>query len=547
MKLFSRKKKNKPLSIGIDFGTTVSRISYIDTNAPIFGIPEISPIPSIISAHTSTQSGRNYDWHIGQPALNTHDYVTKIKLGMGGLKPVLASGNGSNSLYLRPELLAAKLIWTLKSKITELNPDLKIVESATISVPAEWGIIQRQATIMSAKIAGFRNINIVEEPVAAFLALREIKKEVLKEAEKILVFDCGGGTLDITVIINKQPSLPFVAGRATDIGGISGENIDEKLAKSIVGSHVWRDLTDDEKRRFSREVVRELKEQLNPITLSHSPLAEAQRRENVDIGFIQIPPNKLTLTLEQHDRVVNSIIANTEDILQTALSKCVINGQPTKLKAEDIDTVIMVGGSSYLRPLQKIIKSFFGKEINGKDIILFAPEKLIAIGAAFWQAYLDQDEEKFKPTLSMDTYLEYDTKEGEDKSKIYLGRVGDALPIVVPKPNDILNAPILKIPETTHNSIEWKVYQVFAYSTEHPRMAVEQIKYQGKIRGNERIRLRYRINKNGNISLWKPDFIFSLGEEITPELPPLYDWTNQAPEKIALNNDIWQPNCKEIK
>lgn len=536
MKFFSRKQKNKHLSIGIDFGTTVSRITYIDSSSPVFGIPEITPVPSVISAHKSTQPGKNYDWRIGAAALAGKDYVTRIKLKMGYMRPVEASG----SLEIRPELLASKLIWTLKSKLGELDRELRSVKDATISVPAEWGIIHRQATIMAAKIAGFHNINLIEEPVAAFIALKELKKEIVGEAKKILVFDCGGGTLDITVIINHYPSLPFVAGRATNIGKISGENIDDELAKAIIGESRWfGGLTNDEQRRFAR-VIRELKEQINPIVLHHDPPASIPKSKPVNIGDVHFQPGKLELTLKKHNDVLESVLDKTEHFLNLALKNCVINNKPVKIKPEEIDLVLLVGGSSYLRPLQERITNFFNKELNQKDIILLNPESLVVTGAAYWQSYLDHEMNKFTPTLSMETYLKYEIEKGVFEN-FPLGKTGDLLPIVQSKPGKFLESPILDIPRSTHNSIDWKVYQDFAYSDE-PAVAVEQIKYQGKLDRQEKIRLKYKIDKSGNLTLWKPDFIFALGEELTPELPSLYDWANKDPEDLARTYEIRKPN-----
>lgn len=543
-KFFSRNKSEFPLSIGIDFGTTISRICYIDSQANLFGMPDITPIPSIVSVQKSNRAGYNYEWRVGEQALAWTDYTTRIKLEIGKKASVPISKN----LQIRAEVLAAKLLWELKSKAYEYNNALRYIDKVTISVPAEWSVIQRQATLKAAMIAGFSNINLIEEPVAAFLALAEYKKDLISSAKNILVFDCGGGTLDITVIVNDFKKVPYVAGRATNIGEIAGENIDDQLSIALIGENAWKErLTLLEQRLFSGTVVRQLKEQLNPVNLLHDPLDHAPRSKEVKIGELYIPPKELILSLERHNKIVNPIAFEAKRFLKLALSNCVINGKPKSLSPKDIDLIIMVGGSSYLRPLQNVVKEFFDKDINQKDIILYEPDKLIAVGAALWQAYQDRGTEKFTPTLAMDTYLKYqkiDNGKTIDK-KEYLGHAGDILPITMPKSIiEQLYVPIIDIPRFTNNKIEWKVYQNFAYS-ELPAVPVEWIKYQGKVGRVEKIRLSYRIDKNGNIVLWQPTFIFEQEKDLTPKLEPLYDWAEKDPENIANDYNIRISNLAE--
>jgi molecular chaperone DnaK (HSP70) len=531
---FGKSKKNK-IAIGIDFGTTMSRITYVQTNQT--SLPaDIPSVPSIVSAHRNPKISSKLIWNVGESALN-HLNKSRIKLEIGVMKPIykIPEQIPDDPLNeIRPEVLAGRIIFELKRIAEQFDPSVKDIKDVTITVPAEWSILHRNATIFAAKIAGFNNVNIIEEPVAAYLAIEQFKKDNIRKAKKILVFDCGGGTLDVTIIINEEGKLPFAAGRATD-ENVAGENIDDKLSKKLFSERGWEDLDEMIQQRDLSRQVKKLKEALNPKDIADPLLAEAKRNEKTYIGNIW--NEQITLPLDLHNQVVQDIVEQGKIYLNEALSSCYINGERVEIGRNEIDRVILVGGSSYLRPLQKMVKEYFGKNIKDDEIILYRPEELVAIGAALWQSYIQNEEEKFQPTLSMKTYLrvqEWESGKKDLKHKdILLGNPGDILPIEIPKGiRGQINAPIIDIPKGI-DRLEWKVYQNFLYSDKDGSMPVEWINFAGKISGLERIRLEYIIGRNGTIVKWKPSFILSQDKDITPEFKSYYDWAEEDPDEIA--------------
>lgn len=518
------KSNNNNLAIGIDFGTTMSRITYVQSGQ-VFFPPEIPSVPSIVSA--SPIHGRTrIKWKVGDAALENIN-KSRIKLEIGAMKPIYEN----EGLNFRPEVLAGRIIYELRKKAEGYNNLLKDIKDVTVTVPAEWSILNRTATIFAAKIAGFQNVNLIEEPIAAYLAIEQFMKQNVSNAKKILVFDCGGGTLDVTIIINEPGKLPFAAGRITD-EIVAGENIDDALAKNIVGEIDWRQLDLNQRRDLSRQ-VKKLKEALNPINISDDPLAEAKRNEKTYIGNIK--DKQMVLPLDLHNQVVKKIVTQAKEYLDSALLSCYINGKHEHLNSEDINCIILVGGSSYLRPLQKVITEYFKKSINQIEIILFRPEDLVAIGAALWQSYLQSGEEKFQPTLSMRTYLLAKELKGGSlvDTKYLLGQPGDVLPR---EASNGLSGYFIEIPKEV-KEINWKVYQDFAYSDKHGAVPVGWINYEGKISGLENIRLDYLIDKNGILARWKPSLVFAQGNDITPPFRSQYNWDNDDtgddPESVA--------------
>lgn len=525
--------KNK-LAVGIDFGTTMSRVTYVVPGST-FIPPDIPSVPSVVSASRDPDLLSRLQWSVGEGAFLHHN-VSRIKLNIGAGMPIykiedhrLRPNDELNDV--RPEVLAARIIYVLKQKAQKFDNSVKDINEVTISVPAEWSILNRSATIFAAKIAGFQRVNLIEEPIAAYLAIQQFKKDNIAKARKILVFDCGGGTLDVTIIINEPGKLPFAAGRSTD-QNVAGENIDDKLSKEILGESEWTKLDQLIEQRDLARQVKKLKEVLNPIAIADSPIAEAKRNERTNIGHLR--DYQLILTLEKHNQVVQKIISHGKEQLDLALASCYIDGEHVELSPGDIDRVILVGGSTYLRPLQKMVKEYFRKEISDDQIIFFRPEDLVAIGAALWQSYIQNGEELFQPTLSMKTYLlakEWDERGRELIDREYvLGKPGDELPKVVSKSKGI-KVQYVPVPKGI-DQLSWKVYQSFAYS-EKEKIPVGWINYSGQISNWDQIILDYVIGKNGIIEKWNPSFMIRQDNNLTPEFNSYYDWASEDPDEIA--------------
>jgi len=536
MKIFKKalKKfhKSPDYSLGIDFGTTMTRISYIPNNQHVFTQPKIRPIRSLILPIMLTDSQKNFDWCVGEDALEHQNYFSKIKLHMGAMQDLKldAAEKIRERIAFRPEILASRIIWLLLDEARTLEGDLRGVKDVTITVPAEWNFIEREATILAAKIAGFDNVNVIEEPIAAFIALSEFYKDkLLRQGKYFLVFDCGGGTLDITVIErSSENSLPIVIGRSMDKDYVAGEHIDECIGKRIISEKQWQNLTSASKKRLL-VISRRLKESLNPIEHHLKPSGIVTWPEEEKIGDQFFKPNDLKLELN----TLNEIL---EPLNERAIKKIEEALKQARIEKSSINKILLVGGSCYLRPLQKCIEKFFPDKKIGIDILLEEPERAIAFGAAMHQSYLDRGLRRFIPSLAMDTYLKYQIEKEDnslDTKSFYLGRAGEPLiPQIAPRFPEVLPLP------KHQTSIHWKVYQERSYTDKIPE-EVEQIlfeKFEPSI--FNRLRLEYKIDYNGNLSLWKPRLIGKPYHMPKTGSPRKYDWGTKDPLELAVKYKI---------
>jgi len=521
-------------SIGIDFGTTITRISFVNNHQRVVHQPKIRPIKSAICPIKTIEFNKKFDWYVGDQALSLWDCFTKFKLNIGDMKELklCKQENSNEEIAFRPEILAARIIWLLRQEAREIENKVGNVNDVTITVPAEWNFVQRDATILAAKIAGFKNVNVIEEPIAAFIALSEFYKEKLLHAGmNFLVFDCGGGTLDITVL--QRPylkSLPIVIGRVMDIENVAGEHIDEKLAKRIVGQEFWINLNPREQKKLSH-IARHLKEGLNPIDLNTMPSGIGSWPKQLIYENLNFKPNELRLNLDTLNKIIEPSVDIAIDLIKDVLNK-------TSLHKKEVDKVILVGGSSYLRLLQEKIVDFFKPKEMGKDIILEEPERAVAFGAAMHQSYLDRGSIGFIPTLALDTFLEYEKERVDghiELEEFYLGKAGTPLrPQIAPKFPEVLSLPKNK------KSIHWKVYQQRSYSGKDPEI-VEQIKFDDFSPDLfNKLRLEYKIDYNGNLSIWKPRLIGK--PHVIPKTgsPRRYDWSDKDPNELAKEYGIRQ-------
>ena len=357
-------------SIGIDFGTTTTRLCYFDNTQELNVPPSITPIRSLVTPIPRGYGKTNkYIWHVGEDVIHTHwAHYSLFKLKIGEMESlVLPKRKPDEIIEIRPELLAARVMWELYTRVVADKQELSDVKDVTITIPAEWSAIQRQATIMAGKIAGFSNISLIEEPVAAYLAiLASHQSDQVTNAENILVFDYGGGTLDVTVIHRPKKGLPYIIGRSMNSGDLAGEAIDLKLAKKVVGSKIWDSLSDpdrDRDQRYLADIVRQMKESLNPEPGKKAMSAAIWPDEVrlLDHPSTVFEKDSLILRKEDLDEILEPFANEAIKHIEAAIQ---ISRIPNKKKAaikdaitkNDIQAVLLVGGSSYLRRIQDEIK-----------------------------------------------------------------------------------------------------------------------------------------------------------------------------------------------
>jgi len=264
---------------------------------------------------------------------------------------------------VRPEEVGAHVLRKLK-EAAEAYLGEKITK-AVITVPAYFNERQRQATKDAGKIAGLEVLRILNEPTAAALAYGLDKKSDVK----ILVYDFGGGTFDVSILEGGDGVIEVKATSGdTHLGGA---NIDERIMEWLIEEFQKETGIDLRKDKTALQRLKEAAEQAKK-ELSFKLETE------INLPFITIDPSnnqplhlQKKLTRARLEEMIKDLIDRTMDIVKKAL-------EDAKLSPQDIDDIVLVGGSTRIPLVQQKIKEFFGKEPH-KGV---NPDEVVAVGAA---------------------------------------------------------------------------------------------------------------------------------------------------------------------
>jgi molecular chaperone DnaK len=290
---------------------------------------------------------------INQESLNSENTIRSIKRQMGTSDRLILQ-----NATLSPEEISAEIIKKLKINAEQfLN---ETIESAVITVPAYFNNDQRQATKTAGELAGLKVLRIINEPTAASLAYGLDKKK----NEKILVFDLGGGTFDVTILQITSDGIFEVKSTSGDTH-LGGDDFDKLIYDQLLNELLSKNInpTNEAKVRI-RDASEQAKKQLSSTTIT-----------TINLPFIDysIAPIHLTKTITREDF---EIIA---DKLLERIKNCVDNAlNDAKMKPENIDEIVFVGGSTRMPIIEKSIKTWMGKIPNHS----INPDEAVAIGAA---------------------------------------------------------------------------------------------------------------------------------------------------------------------
>ncbi len=344
--------------IGIDLGTTNSVVSVMEGGEPtVITNPEGSRItPSVVGF---TKDGQRLIGQLAkrQAVSNPERTIKSIKRHMGE-SDYKVSIDGKD--YTPPEI-SAMILQKLKSDAEAYLGES--VSQAVITVPAYFNDSQRQATKDAGKIAGLDVLRIVNEPTAAALAYGLDKDE----DETILVFDLGGGTFDVSILELSEGTFEVQATNGdTHLGG---DDFDQKIMDWMVEEFRKENGIDLSQDKMSAQRLIEAAEKAK-IELS------SMTQTNINLPFITADatgPKHLDLTLsrQKFNELTADLVERTMDPVRKAMADADLSG-------DDIDKIILVGGSSRIPAVQDAIRNILHKEPS-KGV---NPDECVSVGAA---------------------------------------------------------------------------------------------------------------------------------------------------------------------
>lgn len=343
--------------IGIDLGTTNSCVSVVENNVPVI-IPGTSGSMTTPSVVAFTKKGERL---VGESArrqavTNPDRTISSVKRHMGTNWSVKIDGTEYKS-----QTISAMILRQLKKDAEEFLGET--VTDAVITVPAYFNDIQRQATKDAGRIAGLNVKRIINEPTSAALSYGLNHGE----AQKVMVYDLGGGTFDVS-IIEIGDGVVEVLATAGD-NHLGGDDFDERIVQWIVQNfrneyHV--DLNKDfAAMQRVRDAAERTKKELSSSGISHIVLPYLTQVKGEPVHM------DMTLTRAKFEELISDLVARTEEPVRNALNDA-------RISPAQLGRVLLVGGSTRIPAIQDKVRQMTGKEPS-KNI---NPDECVAKGAA---------------------------------------------------------------------------------------------------------------------------------------------------------------------
>jgi molecular chaperone DnaK len=358
-------------AVGIDLGTTNSVVAFVNKE----GRPEVISsreggrlVPSVYAV---AEDGTEL---VGQSAVdqepaNPENTVRSIKRLMGQCNDdgtparVVVAGR-----TLSPEEVSASILRKLKEDAeAALGCE---VSQAVITVPAYFNDGQRTATKLAGELAGLEVLRVINEPTAAALSYGIERKE----NQKILVYDLGGGTFDVTLleITYDEGAYDFIVRATGGDTALGGDDFDAEIVKMLRMALPPSAIVDVAVQKRLRTAAESLKKQLSAV-----------KRASVNIPFVAIDeqgqPVGLSFSIERDDleRAVAPLLTRTKECIDRAV-------EDAKWAMRDIDEVVFVGGSTRVPAVYESVKKWTGRDPNRS----INPDEAVAVGAAVQAALL---------------------------------------------------------------------------------------------------------------------------------------------------------------
>ena len=388
-------------SVGIDFGTTNSCVSIID-NDQIIVVPNITGdfiTPSIVNLDENNNYSVGYSakYKMIKDAEHT---ITNIKRIIGLSYDDLNQKEIENYKIIKSEKNNFPLInLTYKNKNEQFTPIQiisyilkylkdqtenfihKKVKNVIITVPANFNVIQIQGIRDAAKLAELNVIRIIKEPTAAAITYYYYNQKITNE-KKIVVFDLGGGTFDISILTLNKGFLEVICTNGDN--HLGGDDFDERLVEycaKIIEEDNGIDI------RNNQKIIRRLKIECEQLKKDLSVLKEA----TIDIGNLFGDEDfVISVSRADFENLCDDLFQKTIKILEETLKKA-------KLNKNNIDDIILVGGSTKIPKIQEYLRDYFGEtEFNDKCKHTINPDTSVAIGAAIQAAIIQKISDQFE-------------------------------------------------------------------------------------------------------------------------------------------------------
>ena len=342
--------------IGIDLGTTNSCVSVMENGeAKVIANPEgMRTTPSVVAF-------KNGEIIVGEAAkrqaVTNPDTVASIKRHMGTNYKEHVNGRDYT-----PEEISAMILQNLKATAESYLGEK--VTKAVITVPAYFNDAQRQATKDAGKIAGLDVERIINEPTAAALAYGVDKTE---QEQKVLVYDLGGGTFDVSILDLYDGTFDVLATAGNN--RLGGDDFDKKVMDYMISEFKKENGVDLSADKMAMQRVKDAAEKAKKDL---SGMMQTQ----ISLPYITAGANgplhlDMTLTRAKFDELTSDLVAATETPVRQALNDADVT-------PSEIDQILLVGGSTRIIAVQESVKRLLGKEPN-KSV---NPDEVVSMGAA---------------------------------------------------------------------------------------------------------------------------------------------------------------------
>lgn len=357
----------KEIIVGIDLGTTNSVISYMQADGKTKVIPNpegTNTTPSVVGFKAS---GEEIVGNAAKrQAITNPDTVSSAKRKIGS--PDKFHINCLNKDFT-PQEISSKVLAYMKA-YAEKNLGQE-VKKAVITVPAYFNDAQRQATKDAGTIAGLDVVRIINEPTAACLAYGLDTNK----SENVLVFDLGGGTLDVSILDIGEGTFQVLSTSGdTNLGGDDWDHLIADWIQAQIKIETGADLTDKMARQRFVDAAERAKIELSSSVETTISLPFIGMSSNGPINF------ETTLTRAKFQELTRPLLERCRAPMEKAL-------KDSGLSYNDIASILMVGGSTRMPAVQEFVKKISGKELN----LSVNPDEAVSLGAAIQGAVIAGD------------------------------------------------------------------------------------------------------------------------------------------------------------